>query len=247
MPAGHLLPTDIGMAEMVNNREFTTRDKFALRPYEDILCENATAEFRAPNLGQYASYIQGGPQGNWFIRSADPQGRVVLQDIGGNVGIGTYAPQRKLHVNSKVSVVGIFETDQNDTRLIFRMKDDKETWLSASSGRLCVTSGAQNQPATIEAIFATASSIEFKRDVERLADIDLDKLFTDTISTELVRYRYQAEASRIRVGVIAEWCPSYLREHEGRHVSISDYISMLHGAIKVLAKRVEQLEAGSGS
>jgi hypothetical protein len=58
-----------------------------------------TATFSAPNIGSNFSHIHFGSTGDWYIRSAANSGKVVLQDSGGNVGIGTTAPSDKLHVD----------------------------------------------------------------------------------------------------------------------------------------------------
>ncbi len=59
---------------------------------------NNTAKFTAPSIGPFASHIHYGTQGNWYIRSADGSGKVILQDTGGNVGVGTTTPGGKLGV-----------------------------------------------------------------------------------------------------------------------------------------------------
>ena len=57
-----------------------------------------TATFKTTNNAQNQSHIHFGTTGNWFIRSAASAGKVILQDTGGNVGIGTSAPNAKLQV-----------------------------------------------------------------------------------------------------------------------------------------------------
>ena len=57
-----------------------------------------TAVFAAPNIGPNLSHLHYGTTGDWYIRSAASAGKVILQDLGGNVGIGTSAPEQKLHV-----------------------------------------------------------------------------------------------------------------------------------------------------
>jgi len=59
---------------------------------------NNTADFQAPTIGPNHSHIHYGANGNWYIRSAASAGKVVLQDTGGNVGIGTGSPNAKLQV-----------------------------------------------------------------------------------------------------------------------------------------------------
>ena len=48
--------------------------------------------FYAPGVGTIASHIHNGPNGDVYWRSASSVGKVILQDTGGNVGIGTQAP-----------------------------------------------------------------------------------------------------------------------------------------------------------
>lgn len=55
-----------------------------------------TATFQATNIGPNQSHIHYGTNGDWFIRSAAVAGKVILQDTGGRVGIGTTAPDQTL-------------------------------------------------------------------------------------------------------------------------------------------------------
>jgi len=61
-----------------------------------------TAAFWAPAIGPDASHVHYGTTGDWFIRSASRSGKVVLQDYGGNVGIGTINPTDKLDVRGNL-------------------------------------------------------------------------------------------------------------------------------------------------
>ena len=60
---------------------------------------NNTAQFEAPAIGPNGSHIHYGTTGDWYIRSANAGGKVVIQDSGGNVGIGTASPTSKLTVS----------------------------------------------------------------------------------------------------------------------------------------------------
>ncbi len=53
---------------------------------------NNTARFSAPVLGPNTSHVHYGLLGDWFIRSAADDGKIVMQDTGGIVGIGTNNP-----------------------------------------------------------------------------------------------------------------------------------------------------------
>jgi hypothetical protein len=65
-----------------------------------------TAVFLAPSLGPNWSHSHYGATGDWYIRSASSAGKVVLQNSGGNVGIGTSAPSQKLHVIGNILASG---------------------------------------------------------------------------------------------------------------------------------------------
>ncbi len=64
---------------------------------------NNTARFSAPDIGPNQSHIHWGPNGDWYIRSAHAQGRVIIQDTGGVVGIGTSVPNHRLHVSDNTN------------------------------------------------------------------------------------------------------------------------------------------------
>ena len=63
-----------------------------------------TAKFEAAGIGSNASHIHYGTNGDWYIRSAVDVGKVIIQDSGGNVGIGTNNPDAKLAVEGTVKI-----------------------------------------------------------------------------------------------------------------------------------------------
>ena len=66
--------------------------------------DDNSVRFTAPNLGPIASHIHYGTDGDWYIRSAKNTGKVILQDTGGNVGIGTSTPSEKTTYQRKYQV-----------------------------------------------------------------------------------------------------------------------------------------------
>jgi hypothetical protein len=58
--------------------------------------------FSASNIGPNHSHIFWGSTGDWYIRSASNSGKVIIQDEGGNVGIGNTNPTEKLVVDGKI-------------------------------------------------------------------------------------------------------------------------------------------------
>lgn len=54
----------------------------------------------------FPSHVHYGGNMDWYIRSGNSSGKVIIQDTGGNVGIGTANPTQKLHVNGNAIVSG---------------------------------------------------------------------------------------------------------------------------------------------
>ena len=69
-----------------------------------------TAVFQAPNIGANASHIHWGATGDIYWRSASSSGNVILQDSGGNVGVGTAVPQARLDVSGTLIAQNLVET-----------------------------------------------------------------------------------------------------------------------------------------
>ena len=81
-----------------------------------IVGNNSTAgtlTLNDANKGDQRSHIHYGSNGDWYIRSAAVAGKIILQDNGGNVGIGTTSPSEKLHVVGN----GVFHSGANLGRI----------------------------------------------------------------------------------------------------------------------------------
>jgi hypothetical protein len=77
---------------------------------------NNTAEFTVNNASANPSYVHYGTTGDWYIRSALPSGKVIIQDTGGNVGVGTTSPSKKLTVSGAALFSdGIYLGDSNQS------------------------------------------------------------------------------------------------------------------------------------
>lgn len=81
-------------------------DRFFVRGGDTI----GTAVFGTPLKGPHYSHIHYGPAGDWYIRSAASYGKVILQDSGGYVGIGTTNPEYPLTVYTPLGY-GLLHTD----------------------------------------------------------------------------------------------------------------------------------------
>jgi hypothetical protein len=69
-----------------------------------------TATFIDQNKGGNKSHIHYGSSGDWYIRSSTNAGKILIQDTGGNVGIGTTSPATKLDVNGNIQITGVGNT-----------------------------------------------------------------------------------------------------------------------------------------
>jgi hypothetical protein len=75
---------------------------------------NGTMKFTSTK-GANGSHIHYGTDGDWYIRSAATNGKVVIQDAGAVVGIGTSSPNSsyKCDVNGDTNVAGDYYVNGN--------------------------------------------------------------------------------------------------------------------------------------
>jgi hypothetical protein len=90
-----------------------------------------------------------------------------------------------------------------------------------------------------------ASSKKWKKDIEKLSEEDEKKIFAEIDKIPLYRYRYSYEPDSVKrhVGLIAEESPEEITLFERNMVGLYEYIGFTHAAIKVLKKKIEDLEA----
>jgi len=90
-----------------------------------------------------------------------------------------------------------------------------------------------------------ASSKEFKKDIQTIDDEQLAALLVATLETPLATFRFLEDSDAVdpHLGVIAETCPGYIVGQDGKSVRVTAYTAMLHGALKVLARRLAAVEA----
>lgn len=103
-----------------------------------------TAAFHNGALGPNWSHIHYGRTGDWYIRSAASTGTVVLQDSGGNVGIGTSNPTAKLEVQGgaiKASGGLIVQTFAANDTTTPRPTDTGAVWLEQAGASLAAAGG----------------------------------------------------------------------------------------------------------
>src|SRR5919199_638257 len=182
-------------------------------------------------------FSYGGNPGDFEVMS-------MLQN--GNVGVGTASPGENLTVAGSVRLgaggAPVF-IGGNQNGPFMQLHDD--LWFSdPQNGTIQIRNGNNSNWGTLVGWFSQPSSIEYKKDTTPLREPDLALLLDDALKTDVVRFRYKGddETSRLRLGAIAEDCPAYLAGADGKSLSTTEYITMLHGAVKVLARRLAALE-----
>jgi len=104
-----------------------------LKPQAPLHIESTTNKdgdngFRIKAGGPNNSHIKYGPKNDWYVRSGHSDGKVIIQDTGGNVGIGISDPLTKLHVSGDTALQG--QTFANNITL----KNDGSDWYHRSNG-----------------------------------------------------------------------------------------------------------------
>jgi hypothetical protein len=93
--------------------------------------------------------------------------------------------------------------------------------------------------------WTTYSSRTYKTDIQELTPGDYAKALREVIDTPLVRFRYKEDppTAKLKLGVVAEEAPAIiLAEGDQRAVSLNEYISLLHAAIKAQQTQIEAQE-----
>jgi hypothetical protein len=93
-PTGPVGPPGASPFSLINNNAVYTQGKVGV----GTAAPAGTLDVATPAAGANVSHAHFGATGDWYIRSASASGKVVLQDSGGLVGLGTAAPEALLHV-----------------------------------------------------------------------------------------------------------------------------------------------------
>jgi hypothetical protein len=188
--------------------------------------------------------LRDGPNGSaglWLFRSGQNVDRAFVgmanDDIVGLWGNGGVGWAFQMNVNDGTVYIG-----SNKTGPFVRFNDD--LWFAdPQNGTIHTRNASGNGFGTMIGFFQPPSSREFKKEIRVLQDTDLEQLLAHTLQTELVHFRYKSDdaSHRLHLGVIAEDAPDMMVGKDGQSLAISEYVAMLHGAIKALASRFADL------
>ena len=188
--------------------------------------------------------LRDGPSGSaglWLFRSGRNVDRAFVgmanDDVVGLYGHGGGGWALTVDVNNSTVYIG-----NNKTGPFVRFNDD--LWFSDPQNGTVHTRNFNNTNfGTMVGFFQPPSSREFKKEIRVLQGIDLEQLLAHTLHTDLVHFRYKSDdaSHRMHLGVIAEDAPDVMVGKDGQSIAISEYVAMLHGAIKALASRFADL------
>ena len=188
--------------------------------------------------------LRDGPSGSaglWLFRSGRNVDRAFVgmanDDVVGLYGHGGGGWALTVDVNNSTVYIG-----NNKTGPFVRFNDD--LWFSDPQNGTIHTRNFNNTNfGTMVGFFQPPSSREFKKEIRVLQAIDLEQLLAHTLHTDLVHFRYKSDdaSHRMHLGVIAEDAPDVMVGKDGQSIAISEYVAMLHGAIKALASRFADL------
>ena len=110
-------------------------EKFHPKMGDNYEIHSSNFIFQKGNSGN-ASHISYSTNGDWYIRSNNSAGKVIIQDSGGNLGVGTSSPKAKLHVSGTGS---------------YGLSSAKRSWFSAGGSVLGYRDGTWNADVSIYA------------------------------------------------------------------------------------------------
>jgi hypothetical protein len=116
----------------------------------------------------HTSHIGYSTNRDWYIRSGLSAGKVILQDTGGNVGIGTSSPYAKLHVNGDAGALSVNHSKYFSAFDNLTWKYEARSDLSIyASGIICSASQFLSHTGTI-----SASDTRIKKNIVDADDVE---------------------------------------------------------------------------
>lgn len=88
------------------------------------------------------------------------------------------------------------------------------------------------------------SSKECKRDIRELGSEEYREALKRLVSVPLVRFHYKGEDIKEKIGILAEQAPEeILAEGDNGAISLNEYVSLLHAALKAQQQEIEIIRA----
>jgi hypothetical protein len=222
--------------------------------------EHNTATFSAPNIGNAYSHIHYGTTGDWFIRSASSIGKVVLQDSGGDVGIGTGSPAAKLHVFDNDNTVGLIDSSSTTGTWFGLTNRTGARWSLVSTGtgngegagkllfhftlngigfNRMTLDGAGNLTTS-----GTVNGLSDRNAKENFETVDPQEVLEKVAGLPISRWNYKTEANVTHLGPMAQdFHAAFQVGLDEKTMSMVDADGVALAAIQGLNQKVKKKES----
>jgi len=140
---------------------------------------------------------------------------------------------------------GLIYLGGNRSGVFCKLNDD--LWFAdPQNGSINIRNGGDNNWGTLVGYFNNQCSRDSKKNIVKFEEEDLNNLYNDTLTTDIYEFHYKEDnedTDKKKIGLILEESPHYMCvTPDGKSLYNLSYITMLHGAIKVLDKKVKDLE-----
>ena len=107
---------------------------------------------------------------------------------------------------------------------------------------LTVQQGSTTDP--VADAWTVHSSREYKKDIRELTPLEYRQALEKVVSVPVVKFRYKVTDTKEKIGLIAEEAPSEIvAEGNNKAISINEYVSLLHAALKAQQEQIDALKA----
>lgn len=145
-----------------------------------------------------------------------------------------------------------FTTNTSNAVVFYHLFSETKVGIQTTSPGNILTVKQNSTTDPIADSWTTYSSREYKRDIHELTSEEYADALDKVLSVPVVRFHYKGNDTKEKIGIIAEEAPEQiLAEGNDKAISMNEYMSLLHAALKaqqseldVLRAKLEKLESG---
>lgn len=135
-----------------------------------------------------------------------------------------------------------FRTSTPHAAIFYDATSEMKVGIQTTSPTNILTVKQNSATDPIADAWTTYSSREYKTDIHELTPEEYREALKKVISVPMVRFHYRGEDTKEKIGLIAEDAPAeILAEGDNKAISLNEYISLLHAALKAQQEELEAL------